>query len=169
MTPQDYLSYFDYLMSTTEHLFLQIPEERTDWKPTENSFSVGQQLAHIVGSLELYARGLVTGEWGFATIRERFLMNRRTPTLTPAEALRTLKENAELFRAQIASLSQTAFAEEEIDTPQLGKVPRWRAALLFIEHHLNHKAELYMCLKLLGVKVNSSHLYGSGHARNLAP
>ncbi len=160
MTLHNYLAYYDYLIETTEHLFLNIPPDKLDWKPTESSFTIGQQLTHLVGALEVYAHGITRGEWGFSSLRERFLMNRRTPSITVDEALMKLKENYSLFRTSLAALTEEEFNTVEIETPQLGgKAPRWRIGMLAIEHHLNHKTELYMYLKFLGVKVNSAHLY----------
>ncbi|MGH2569203.1 MAG: DinB family protein [Bacteroidota bacterium] len=162
MTLHNYLSYVDYLVKSTEILFQQIPPDKIDWKPTENSFTIGQQLAHMVGAVEVYSRGITTGDWGFKTIRERFLQNRRTPSVNVEEALKHLTENHAVFKRLVGGLSEEDFNSGEIDSPQLGgKFPRWRVAMLFVEHHLNHKAELFMYLKLLGVKVNSGHLYRS--------
>lgn len=163
MTLQQYLSYIAYLVNSTEFLFQQIPEEKIDWKPTENSFTIGQQLAHMVGAFEVYARGMTTGDWGVKSMRERFLQNRRTPSITVSEAIRLLHANHDEFRRRIGSLSEEEFLRGELETPQLGgSFPRWRIGMLFIEHHLNHKAELFMYLKLLGIKVNSGHLYRGG-------
>lgn len=160
MTVHQYLTYCDYLFHSTEELFKIVPPDKMDWKPTENSFSVGQQMAHMAGALGVYARGITTGDWGFTSMRERFLQNRRTPELSVEEALKGLRENYEEFRRLVGSLSDEAFLREDVPSPQLGGTfPRWRVALLAVEHHLNHKAELFMYLKLLGVKVNSLHLY----------
>lgn len=162
MTLENYLDYIDYMVKTTAVLFKQIPHDRIDWKPTERSFTIGQQLAHIVGALDVYARGITKGEWGFVSIRERFLQNRHTPSLTVEEALRLLEENHQHFRASVGALTQEEFDKGEIETPQLAEnVPRWRAGMLMIEHHLNHKTELFMYLKMLDVKINSAHLYRS--------
>lgn len=160
MTLQNYLSYIDYMVQTTDHLFRQIPADKIDWKPTESSFTIGQQLAHLVGALEVYAKGMTSGEWGFQTIRERFLQNRRTPSVSVDEAINLLHENHKKFKSIVGALREEEFQGGEIDTPQLGyKAPRWRIGMLAIEHHLNHKTELFMYLKMMGVKVNSAHLY----------
>jgi hypothetical protein len=87
-------------------------------------------------------------------------MNRRTPSIAVEEAVRLLHENHEKFRTIVGALTETDFQGGEIETPQLGmKAPRWRIGMLAIEHHLTHKTELFMYLKMLGVKVNSGHLY----------
>jgi uncharacterized damage-inducible protein DinB len=159
MTLQDYLSYFDDVVRPTEQLFRLIPADKLDWKPTDNSFSLGQQIAHIAGALGVYARGIARGDWGFKSMRERFVLNRRTPTMTVEEAIYLLNENCVEFRKIVGALSEEEFDKGEVDSPQLGRAPRWRLAMLAVEHHINHKAELFMALKQLGVAVNTGNLY----------
>ncbi len=38
--------------------------------------------------------------------------------------------------------------------------PLWMQLLQMVEHQINHKAMLFAYLKLLGVEVNTMHLYG---------
>lgn len=160
MTIQHYLTFFEELMRPTETLFRLVPPDKLDWKPTENSFTIGQQMAHMVGAIGLYAQGIATGEWGFTSMRERFLKNRSTPSITVDEALRALHENVAQFKQAMGTLSGEEFDEGEIAAPQFGgRVPRWRVAMLAVEHHINHKAELFMYLKLLGIRVHTGHLY----------
>jgi len=159
MTLQNYLSYFDEMMKPTGPLFLMVPADKLDWKPTESAFTVAQLMAHIAGSLGVYGRGIATGDWGFKSMREIFVFNRHTPSKTSEEAVQALNENYSEFRRHLAGLTEEEFNTGEIDSPQLGRVPRWRAAMLAVEHHVNHKAELFMYLKVLGVKVNTGHLY----------
>ena len=160
MTLQNYLTYFDEMFKPTESLFRLVPPEKIEWKPTENSFSLGQQMAHIAGALGVYGHGITRGDWGFKSMRERFVQNRHTPSTTVDEAVKLLQENHAEFKKLIGSLTEEEFNIGEVETPQLGgKAPRWRVAMLAVEHHINHKAELFMCLKLLGVRVNTGHLY----------
>ena len=116
-------------------------------------------MAHIAGSLGVYGKGIATGDWGFKSMREIFVFNRRTPGATIEQAVKALQENYSEFKRLLGSLTENEFNEGEIDSPQLGRVPRWRAAMLAVEHHVNHKAELFMYLKVLGVRVNTGHLY----------
>ena len=159
MTVQQYLTYFDEILKPTEPLFRLIPPEKLDWKPTENSFTIGQLIAHIVGALLVYGNGITTGEWGFQSMREIFVMNRRQTSVTIEEAIGRLHANTSEFKRLVGSLSDDEFSFGVVDSPQLGRVPRLRLAMLGIEHHLNHKTELFMYLKLLGVDVNTGTLY----------
>lgn len=159
MTLQNFLSYFDEIVLPTEELFRLIPPDKLEWKPTENSFSLGQQIAHMAGALSVYGRGVAAGEWGFKSMRERFVLNRRTPSLSVEEAIATMKAGHAEFRSLVGALEEDEFDHGEVDTPQLGRVPRWRIAMLALEHHIDHKAEVFMYLKLLGVSVNTGNLY----------
>lgn len=159
MTLQDYLSFFDDVVQPTEQLFRLIPTDRLEWKPTENSFTLGQQVAHLAGALGVYAHGIANGEWGFKSMRERFVLNRHTPSMNVEEAIHLLNENHAEFRRVVGALSEEEFNIGEVDSPQLGRVPRWRLAMLAVEHHINHKAEIFMYLKFMGIAVNTGNLY----------
>lgn len=159
MTIKNYLSYFDEMIRPTESLFHLVPADKIDWRPVEGAFTAGQLMAHMAIALKVYAGGITAGAWGVQSMREIFLRNRHTPSWTVDEALAALSESYAQFRQSVANLAQEEFDHGLIDTPQLGRVPRWRAAMLALEHHLNHKAELFMYLKLLGVKVHTGHLY----------
>lgn len=159
MTVQNYLSYFDEMMQPTIPMFMLVPTDKVDWKPFERSFTVGQLMAHMAISLEVYGRGLAHGNWGLQSMREIFVRNRYTPSLAVDEAVALMQKNYEEFRKCIKSLSEDDFNLGEIDSPQLGRVPRWRLAMLAVEHHVNHRAELFMYLKILGVHVNTGTLY----------
>ena len=159
MTVQNFLSYFDDVVQPTEALFRLIPPDKIEWKPTENSFTLGQQIAHLSGALGVYAHGITRGDWGFKSMRERFVQNRHTPSMNVEEAVEAMKNGCVEFKAMIGALSEDEFNAGEVDSPQLGRAPRWRLAMLAVEHHVNHKAEIFMSLKVLGVNVNTGNLY----------
>lgn len=159
MTLQNYLTYFEEMFRPTEPMFLLVPPDKLQWKPAENAFTTSQLMVHIAGSLGVYGKGIVTGDWQFKSMREIFVFNRRTPEMAVEETVRLLRENYAEFMRLMGTLSERDFDTGVIDSPQLGRVPRWRAAMLGVEHHVNHKAELFMYLKVLGVKVNTAHLY----------
>lgn len=165
MTPQNYISYFEEMLRPTASLFRLVPPDKLGWKPDDRSFTAGQLMAHMALSLAVYGKGVATGDWGYRSMREIFLANRRTPEMTAEEAIDLMEKNANEFMRMIGALSEEEFSAGEIDSPQLGRVPRWRAAMLAIEHHVNHKAELFMYLKLLGIRVHTGTLYTDGTAR----
>jgi len=160
MTVQNYLSYFNEMVASTEPLFRMIPQEKLRWKPTEKAFTAAQLMTHMGEALGAYAGGVSSGDWGFSSMREVFVTNRKTKELSVDEAVELFKINLEKFQRLIGALSDEEFDLGEIDTPQLGRVPRWRAAMLAVEHHVTHKAELFMYLKFMDIQVHTGHLYG---------
>ena len=160
MTLKEYLPYFEDVVRPTESLFKMVPTDKVDWSPVPGAFTCGQLMAHIAGGLSVYAHGITSGDWGFQSMRERFLMNRHTPTMGPDEAIATYHAAREEYLRLVGGLSEEDFQNGEVDAPQFGaKTKRWRVALFAAEHHLNHKAELFMYLKVLGIKVHTGHLY----------
>src|SRR3989304_4308541 len=160
MTLPLYLSYFDEMLRPTEPLFLLVPADKIDWVPVEGAFTCGQMIAHMAGALGIYADGIVSGEWGFQSMKERMLMNRRAPSLTVEEAIREFRNNREKFFSKVGALTEDKWMNGEIVAPQFGSPrKRWRVGMLAVEHHLDHKAELFMYLKLLGVRVHTGTLY----------
>ena len=159
MTLQDYLSYFDTFIPPTEKLFRLVPADKLDWKPTESSFTCGQLMTHIGGAIGAYGNGISKGEWRFPTLAAVHELNKQTPSLGIEQAVGLLHTKYEFFKSSLCALTEDEFNNGMVDTPQLGRVPRWRIALFGMEHHLNHKAELFMYLKMLGLNVRTEDLY----------
>ena len=163
MTVTQFHEYAKTLLAPTEPLFLLVPKDKADWKPTENSFTAGQLMNHMATALRFNGRGIQSNDWqGVTSLRHIFLANRRQAASTVDEAVMVYRETSELFLNVFASMSDEEFQTGEIDSPQLGRIQKWRMALFAVDHHINHKAELFMYLKLMRVKVNSKDLYGMG-------
>lgn len=160
MTLHNYLTYFDEMLRPTEPIFLLVPPDKLDWSPVEGSFTCGQMMTHMAGALGIYAEGIVSGVWGFHSMRERMLMNRHAPSVPTEECIRLFRENRNVFFQKVGGLTEDQFLNEEVNAPQFaGMTKRWRVGMLAIEHHLDHKAELFMYLKLLGIRVHTGTLY----------
>ncbi len=161
MTPLQFRDYAEKQLSPTEPLFLLVPPEQKDWKPTEGSFTAGQLMHHMSSALRFNANGISKNEWELPSLRHVFVTNRRTPSATVEECVNLYRETSKFFLDIFTSMSEEEFQTAEVDSIQLGKVQKWRISLFALDHHLNHKAELFMYLKMMGVKVNSKDLYGS--------
>lgn len=160
MTPQQFITYAEQMLMPTEGLFVLVPADRIEWKPTPDSFSCGQLMMHMAQALRFNADGIAKNEWALPSLRHIFLANRRVETATKEQAITLYKENAEYFYSVFRTMSEEEFLTASVNTPQFGPQEKWRYALFAVAHHLNHKAELFMCLKTLGVKVGSRELYG---------
>ena len=155
-----FLSFYDDIVTSTRVLFGEVPLDNLDYRPVETVFTLGQLMAHMAISTRVYADGVAEGNWGFTAMRAVFVTNRRTQSMDPTTALNHLTENAEYFTARLGALTEQEFEEGEVFAPQFnGTAPRWRLALMAAEHQINHKAELFMSLKMLNLKLHTGHLY----------
>jgi len=161
MTALQFHDYAVQQLAPTEPLFLRVPLDQKDWKPTEESFTVGQLMYHMAYALRFNADGILKNEWALPTLRHVFVANRKTPSGTVEECVNLYRENSKYFLNIFSTMNETEFQTGELDTVQLGRAQKWKMSLFALEHHLNHKAELFMYLKIMGVKVNSKDLYGA--------
>jgi uncharacterized damage-inducible protein DinB len=155
-----FLRFYDEIVTSSAVFFRHVPAEKVDWRPFESFFTLGQLMAHMAISTRVYADGVTDGQWGFTALRAVLVTNRRTPPMDPPTALERLRENATYFTERLSSLSERDFEEGEVFSPQFnGPAPRWRVAMLAAEHQINHKAELFMSLKMLKITLHTGHLY----------
>jgi hypothetical protein len=161
MTPLQFQAYAELQLAPTEALFLLVPPEQKDWKPTEESFTAGQLMYHMAYALKFNANGILKNEWALPSLRHVFITNRRTPSASVEECVSLYRENKQYFLDIFTTMSDEEFQTAELDTLQLGRAQKWKMSLFALEHHLNHKAELFMYLKLMGMKVTSKELYGT--------
>ncbi len=160
MTKSEYLSWFDQVVMPTEPAFRRVPPDKIDFRLTDSSFSLGQLLAHISGSLGFHAKVVRRdNELPFKSLKEILVANRRHPSMNVDEAVIHLQDSTIAYKSAVGDLGDHDFLTGELDTPQLGRVLYWRYAAFVIEHHIHHLMELHLTLKILGVDVNTKTLY----------
>jgi uncharacterized damage-inducible protein DinB len=159
MTKVEYLAWFTEVLQPTEPTFRLIPHDKVDFKLTERSFSLGQLLGHIPGSLAFFAKVVNNEELPFKSMREIMVANRRQPSVGVDEGIRFLQSSVSTFENAVGRLSDDQFQSALLDTPQKGRVSYWRYCAFALEHHIHHLMEMHVCLRVLGVDVNTKSLY----------
>lgn len=160
MTKLEYLSWFDQVIMPTEPTFRRVPPDKIDFRLTESSFSVGQLLAHIAGSMGFHAMVIrQEQDLPYKSLREILVANRQHPSMNVEEGVLYLQNSLQAYTSAIRQLPDDEFLTGALDTPQLGRVPFWRYAVFVIEHHIHHLMELHLSLKVLGIDVNTKTLY----------
>jgi hypothetical protein len=142
-----------------QQLIAFIPPDKLQWRPTENSFRLCDLLGHL---LEALAGFCATLHAIYPEALADFLKLRDLPVNHCCE-IEEAKERIEQYRASISrgfallkdrelsKIIPTVFAKngEPVMTILLGN----------FEHLLNHKAQLFFYLKLLGVNLSSKDFY----------
>jgi uncharacterized damage-inducible protein DinB len=159
MTKAQYLAWFDEVLQPTEPTFRLVPPDKVDFKLTEKSFTIGQLLSHIPGALSFFAKVMNQEELPFKSLREIMVANRRHPSANVEEGIHFLELSVASFKRALERLTEEQFQTAELDTPQKGRVAYWRYCAFALEHHIHHLMELHICLRSLGVEVNTKSLY----------
>lgn len=159
MTKVQYLAWFDEVVKPTEAIFSRVPRDKLDWKLTEKSFTLGQLLRHIPGSLAFFGMVMNNEELPYKTLREIMVANRNHESSTVEEGIARLRECVQKFKSAVERLSEEQFQHGLLDTPQKGTVHYWRYCAFALEHHIHHLMELHVNLKVLGVDVSTKSLY----------
>lgn len=145
---------FDQEMVTTRRVLARVPNDRGGWKPHPKSFS----LAHLA---QLVAR--MPG-WIATTLRETEF----DIAASPGYSVETTETLLGQFDQLVRDAHNTLVVSKDTDFPvtwllkQGPKVlitaPRGTAMRMHISHHVHHRAQLAMYLRLLDVAVPS--MYG---------
>lgn len=143
----------------TAHLLTLITDDQLDWRPATDAFSTGELLGHLLESVAgfcavLYA--LYQEELShFKTLRELPVNHR----CTPGEASPRLRQYQRYLEEGFGLLKDQDLSRQ---IPTVF-VPQGETALTLLlgnlEHLINHKHQLFLYLKLSGLKVSSSDLY----------
>jgi hypothetical protein len=143
----------------TEHLIQLIPPDRNDWSPQWESGSsdIGHLLGHL---LDCLAGFCAVFHATFPEQLEGVLKLRSLPVnhfCEPDEAAGRIKSYAKFIEQgfdlcsddDLSRMLTTVFATESVMTLLLGN----------LEHLINHKYQLFVYLKLLGVPVGTGDIY----------
>lgn len=147
-------------LERTVHLMELAPGDQLDWRPSiPGAWSLGEVLGHLLDATAGFCAVLYAANPGplahFTTLRTLPVNQVCTP-LEACERIEHYRRHIEqgfalLDDATLASLMPTVFTAggESVLTLLLGN----------LEHLINHKHQLFMYLKLMGVKVGTPDLY----------
>lgn len=156
--------YADQVYKATAGLMKLVPEDKLDWRPsdTNNWMTIGQLLAHLPEATGFCMNGFITGQWPEIPEGEMLLPAEKMPSVSSVgEALEKLEADRQLTAKLLADLSEDDFHNRMVTAPwNPAAMPLWSQLLHMVEHQVNHKAMLFAYLKLLGVEVNTGHLFG---------
>lgn len=148
----------------TDHLVSLVPTEKLDWRPsTVDQADEGPDLGHVLGHLLDCLAGVCAAFYAaFPGQLEKFAGLRSAEVnhfCRPDE----WRERAETYRQAISEAFELCVDEDL--SRSIGTIFRPEGQTLHnlllgnLEHLLNHKYQLFVYLKLIGVSVDTSDLY----------
>ncbi len=172
MTKSEYLMFTKRIVEATRGLIEKTPEDKLDWRPDPSFMKMSAVLHHVSNAVGSLLRDVMNDKWEY-----------RAPGgggdadgsagLPPADAypdVKCIDEARKMIDADWKLFEERfAMVDEKTFNGQVCKIP-WMAPgttlkdymLLTAEHLSNHRMQLFMYLRLLGVKVDTSHLYYGG-------
>ena len=143
-------------MATTRRLLERVPEANADWKPHQKSMALGTLAAHIA---DLPGMGAIVFETESLDLMTR---GKQEGFSSTAELLERLDRNAARARGALESASEEALAQKwtmSFGDTVLISLPRVAVIrTLFLNHHIHHRGQLSVYLRLLDVPLPS--IYG---------
>ena len=168
MTKAEYVKFTKGIVDATRGLVSRTPEDKLDWRPDASFLKLGAVLQHVSDAVGAGLRDVMDNGWAI-----KHEGGGEDTGLPPADTFPSVKSVKEPLGKIDADwkLFEERFSrvDEETFNKQICKIP-WMAPgttlkeymLLTTEHLSNHRMQLFMYLRLLGVKINTTHLYGGG-------
>lgn len=135
----------------SEEVFDLLRPEHMNWKPGRDTLSVGEMLRHLWVSEEGVRRVALEGDFAYYEARIPGGLNAVLGTV--GSLADELKNTARAHRDTLEAVSMlpAEIFEEERANPSLGFRRRVSVILFGInEHEIHHRAQLMMCLRMLG-------------------
>jgi uncharacterized damage-inducible protein DinB len=167
MTKAEYVKFIKGIVHATRGLVSRTPEDRLDWRPDASFMKLGAVVCHACTAVGAELRGVTDGGWEYKPQGEG-----GGTALGPADSfptVKSVKEGLDKIDADWKLFEQYfARVDEKTLNTQVCKIP-WMAPgttlkeylLLTAEHLSNHRMQLFMYLRLLGLKIGTAELYGA--------
>lgn len=138
-----------------------VPADKLDWRPKPNFMSFGQLVCHMAGGTGGDLRCLFKGEWPTTSPEQMAEMMKleNLPSCGVEEALSKLENDKSVLREFLDGISEKDFTDKVVSTPWGMQGKMERMSIAFLEHFVNHKMQLFIYLKLLGLPVDTGTLY----------
>lgn len=171
MTKAEYVQFTKGVVDATRGLIKKTPPDKLEWRPDSSFLKVSAVLHHVSTAVGAMLRDVMNAEWEYRPERNGGETG-ESAGLPPADAFPAVKRVDEALEMIDADwrLFEKCFAgvDEGTFNNQVCKIP-WMAPgttlkeymLLSTEHLSNHRMQLFLYLRLMGVKVDTTHLYGS--------
>ena len=147
-------------MAPAGKLIGMVPADKLDWKPGPTFMNLGQVICHLSDGLGGGLASLVSGKWPSMEEMDAGMKLENMPSCGVPEALSKLEKDKTILRATLEGISEDDFTNRVVSVPWGWKGKFEILSVGFLGHFNNHKMQLFMYLKLLGLPVNTETLYG---------
>jgi len=162
MNKKDFIEMMQRTQAPLVKMIEMIPDGKLDFRPADNFMTIGQLLKHFSENWCLI-RMLVKNEWPNMAPEqmEEMMKLENMGSMTKAEALQAMKKDLEDAIAFVENeISEEELATKIVKAPWGFEGELWKGIGMAHDHQSNHKMQLHLYLKMLGLPVNTGTLYG---------
>lgn len=161
MKKKDFIELMQHAQAPLKGMIEMIPNDKMDWAPAPGFMNIGQVLKHLSENW-CFLKMMVTGNFPSQSEAEmaEAMKLENMPTCTKAEAIAAMEKDIDDTIKFFQEISEEDFFSKVISAPWGFKGEIWKAVLMIKEHSTNHKMQLHLYLKLLGLPVHTGTLYG---------
>jgi uncharacterized damage-inducible protein DinB len=157
MKRSEFIEYLKSVSNPMEALMEMSPTDKLGWRPLEGAWSLGQLLNHSSSSSAIYM-ALINNQWPKPETR---IPHDQLPEIEGAKAKEIFHAHLENTLKLLESISDDDFNNKTVETPWGVKGSLARVIQVIADHQNSHRVELFMYLKLIGLKVNTQTLHSS--------
>ena len=166
MTKTEYTKFIKGIVGATRGLVARTAGQKLDWRPDASFLTLGAVVHHVGDAVGSSLRDVMNDSWEYQTAG-----GGESSGLPPADAFPTVKSVQEgldridadwrLFEERFAHVNERTFNTQVCRVPWMAPGTTLLEYLLLTAEHLsNHRMQLFMYLRLLGVRLGTSELYG---------
>jgi len=161
MTKNEFCEMAVQAIQPAEKMIGMVPADKLDWRPGPTFMSMGQVLYHLADGLGSGLDMAIANTWPSMEEMESGMKLENMPACGIQEALTKLEKDKAALRATLDRVSEDDFTNRVVSVPWGWKAKLEIMSIGFLGHFNNHKMQLFLYLKLLGVPVNTETLYGA--------
>jgi hypothetical protein len=169
MTKSEYVAFTKHIVDATRGLIGKTPGDKLSWRPDQSFLKLSAVLHHVSNAVGSQLRDVMNDGWEYRS-EEGGGDDGGSSGLPPADAFPVVKSVDEarkmidadwkLFEERFAALDEDTFNRQVCKIPWMAPGTTLKEYMLLTTEHLsNHRMQLFMYLRLLGVKVDTSNLY----------
>ncbi len=161
MKKQDFIEQMRSTQAPLKAMVEMVPDDKLEWAPAANFMKIGQLLKHLSENWCI-VRMMITNEWPFSGPEEmaECMVLEKMPACSKKEAAEAMENDLNDSIAYLEKeISEEDFFGKTVEAPWGFKGAIWKALLMAKEHQVNHKMQLHLYLKQLGLPVDTNTLY----------
>ncbi len=170
MTKKEYASFIGKIVRATRGLIGKAPADKMEWRPDPSFLKMSAVICHVSTAVGEQLKNVMNDGWEYRAEKSGKEEGSGSP-LPPADcfptvgsaklALDMIDADWKLFEDLFARVDEQTFNTQVVKIPWMPPGTTLRDYMMLTAEHLSsHRMQLFMYLRLLGVKVDTTNLYG---------